>query len=162
MVSEDILGGLKSALNRGESLRQAMMSFYNAGYKKEDIEVAARALQEQKSGQPVQQTQPIQQTQPVQQIKPKPKEITPQPVKTIQRVSSYGQKPVQKQIVRLQPKPVKTIQRVSSYEKKPGKPKRKWDLFIMISILVVLLGILAGFFIFKQELIDFFNRIFEA
>ena len=44
MVREDILGGLRNALARGQPLKQAMMSFYNAGYLKEEIEEAARAL----------------------------------------------------------------------------------------------------------------------
>ncbi len=41
-----ILGGLESALSRGESLQKAMNSFYNAGYEKELIEEAARKFQE--------------------------------------------------------------------------------------------------------------------
>jgi hypothetical protein len=41
-----LLGGLESALARGQPLKQAMISFYNAGYKKEDIENAARKFQE--------------------------------------------------------------------------------------------------------------------
>ena len=42
MVNEEILGGIEAALLRGQSLRQAMISFYNAGYKKEEIEEAAK------------------------------------------------------------------------------------------------------------------------
>jgi len=146
MVNEEILGGLKSALNRGESLRQAMMSFYNAGYKKEDIEAAARALQEQESGQSIQQPQQIQQAQsiheksiqqpqPTQQLKSKPKTISTQPVKTIQRVSNY--------------------------EQETPKPRKEWLLFVMIVLLLVLLGALAGIFFFKSELMEFFNKLFS-
>lgn len=43
LTNQEILGGIKSALSRGETLKQAMMSFYKAGYKKEEIEDAARA-----------------------------------------------------------------------------------------------------------------------
>ena len=43
LTNQEILGGIKSALGRGENLKQAMMSFYQAGYKKEEIEDAARA-----------------------------------------------------------------------------------------------------------------------
>jgi len=43
LTNQEILGGLKAALDRGQSLKQAMMSFYQAGYKKEEIEDAARA-----------------------------------------------------------------------------------------------------------------------
>ncbi len=45
MVRGDIVGGIKLALSKGQSLQQAMQSFYNAGYKKEEIEEAARAIQ---------------------------------------------------------------------------------------------------------------------
>lgn len=44
-MNEEILGGLKSATNRGESLQQAMLTLYNAGYKKDEIEEAAQAFQ---------------------------------------------------------------------------------------------------------------------
>ena len=45
MVNQEILGGLRLVLNRGESLEKAMLSFYNAGYRKEEIEEAAQFLQ---------------------------------------------------------------------------------------------------------------------
>jgi len=47
MVRNDILSGIKSSVLKGETLQQAMMSFYNAGYQKQDIEDAARALQQE-------------------------------------------------------------------------------------------------------------------
>lgn len=47
MVNEEIIGGLLSALSRGESLQKGMMSFYNAGYKKEEIEDSAREIYRQ-------------------------------------------------------------------------------------------------------------------
>lgn len=144
MVNEEILGGLRSALNRGESLKKAMMSFYDAGYKKEDIEVAARALQEEKFGQSIQQTQPtgqpvqqakkIQQAQPAQQIKSGPETVSQQPIRTVQRVSNY--------------------------EQENFNPGREWLLFVMIALLLVLVGILAAVFLFKEELTEFFNKLF--
>lgn len=47
MVRNDILSGIKASVLKGETLQQAMMSFYNAGYQKQDIEDAARALQQE-------------------------------------------------------------------------------------------------------------------
>ncbi|HLC87205.1 MAG TPA: hypothetical protein VJH65_02945 [Candidatus Nanoarchaeia archaeon] len=44
MTNISILSGLKLAVSRGETLQQAMQSFYNAGYKKEEIQEAARDL----------------------------------------------------------------------------------------------------------------------
>lgn len=64
MVREDILGGLELAMSRGETLEQAMYSFFNAGYKKEDIEEAARVLVQQN---PQAQNQQPQQNIPSQQ-----------------------------------------------------------------------------------------------
>ena len=48
MVNEDILGGLKAALVRKQSLRQAMISLLNAGYEKTEIKEAAISLQREK------------------------------------------------------------------------------------------------------------------
>ena len=47
MVNIDLLEGLKVAISKGETLQQAMQSFYNAGYNKKDIEESAKALQYQ-------------------------------------------------------------------------------------------------------------------
>ena len=41
-LNDEIIGGLISALSRGESLEKAMMTFYNAGYEKEEIEDSAK------------------------------------------------------------------------------------------------------------------------
>lgn len=41
-VNEEIVGGLMSALSRGEGLEKAMMTFYNAGYEKDEIEDSAK------------------------------------------------------------------------------------------------------------------------
>jgi hypothetical protein len=57
-MNNEILQGLKIAVQRGQSLRDAMMSFYNAGYKKQEIEEAARHIS---ISSPVQQKQNSQQ-----------------------------------------------------------------------------------------------------
>ncbi len=138
MVKEEIFEGLKVALSKGESLQRAMMSFFNAGYSKEEIEEAARYLQRsQTSSQPQspQQTQP-QKTQPVQQ----------QPRRTQPKVRP------------LQQPPKKTIQKVSAYE---GKPKSTGVIVtgILIFFLILLLGVLVAVFLFKDELAAFFGNI---
>ena len=63
-VREDIFGGLKLAVEKGETLEQAMISFFNAGYKREDIEETARVYQSGYYPQPV---QPVQQAPQIQQ-----------------------------------------------------------------------------------------------
>lgn len=52
MVNESLVEGLKTAIVKGESLNQAMMSFYNSGYDKAEVEEAARFLQSLQTKQP--------------------------------------------------------------------------------------------------------------
>jgi len=172
MVNEEIFEGLKLALSKGESLKQAMMSFYNAGYKKEEIEEAARALQGQRI-----EKEPI---QTVQQAKPKKQKE----IKTPQKVSGYGTpeqikmqpspkikqgidaaiKQLKKIKVHTVPKtirqkPVKTVspKRVSSYEE---KPRGKLITLLLIFFLLFLVGVLAAIFLFREELVEAFNSLF--
>jgi dihydroorotase len=45
---EELEGGIKVALSRGQELKPIMVSYYNAGYKKEDIQEAAKRAQQEK------------------------------------------------------------------------------------------------------------------
>jgi len=163
MVNEEIFAGLKVALFRGETLQQAMMASYNAGYKKEEIEEAARALQMQQfqqiqphpTAQPQQITQPIQQPVKPRQIEPKeqPRKLFKKSVK-IPKIRKF-RKTIVKQ------KPERVAQKVSSYQKPAKKPERILMTFVLIFILLVLLGVLAAVFFFKTDLIDFFNSLFS-
>lgn len=47
-MNEEIFGGIRAAVNKGETLQEAMMTFYNAGYKKDEINEAAKAFQLQR------------------------------------------------------------------------------------------------------------------
>jgi FtsZ-interacting cell division protein ZipA len=133
MINIEILEGLKVALSKGESLKQAMTSFYNAGYKKEDIEETAQTLyQSQQPTTPLAQQKPVTAEQPVQ---------TAKPVQPVQQV-----------------KPDKTIQKVSNYEQKSIKYKAK--IIILITILIILFGALIGVFLFKNELVNFFGTLY--
>ena len=103
MVKPEIVEGLREAVGRGEPLRKAMMSFFNSGYTKEEVEEAAI---EMKKIQPVilptvQSVAPGQPIQPnlVPQVQQTPFSQPPQfrplpqfPAQTIQAVSDYGQK----------------------------------------------------------------------
>ena len=136
MAREDIVAGLKSALAKGESLKQAMITFYNAGYNREDIQEAARALQSDQLTQGIVQPQiPIQpQQQPTQ---------TQQQIQQPQAIQSQVQQPTQ--------------QRVSGY----GKPKKTGRTLIitLVVVLSLLLGLLAVIFIFKDQLTDILNKL---
>ena len=153
MVRDDILGGLNSALARGQSLKQAMMSFYNAGYTKAEIEEAAQVL---KSGMNFQQPQiQIQQTQ-VQQSS----QLQTQPQQSVQKVSAYGtlntqQTQVQKPQIQIQ-QPYQINQNISSYGQ-AEKPKGKTAIFILVFLLLLLFGALVTVFFFKDEILSFFS-----
>lgn len=81
MVKEEIVEGLKYAVAKGESLPKAMMSFYNAGYLKKDVEEAARVLQAPQLPQTQQSTQPAQSGQ------------LQAPVRVVQKISEYKERP---------------------------------------------------------------------
>lgn len=50
MVRQDILGGLRNALERGESLEEAKNIFISTGYNAAEIEEAAKILSEKVAG----------------------------------------------------------------------------------------------------------------
>lgn len=177
-MNEEILGGLKSAIERNESLKKAMMTFYNAGYKKEEIEEAARFLSQNPIPAPSQ-TLPVVQAEPA---KPKqglfqkkeaqklssPKTaptvpsavpvaplVSPQPAPSTplvnkQIVSNYGNQ-IQKPLPQNQ-------QKVSNYTEK--KSNDTVLIVILIIILVLLFGILASIFLFKNQIINFLSSMF--
>jgi hypothetical protein len=167
MVNSEILGGLKLALSKGESFKQAMITFYNAGYKKEEIEEAARILQSEN----IEQKEISQ--KPETPLKQRPIQKSSKPKKSIQKVSIYG-KPTEIKSLMQQEEPATTeqfkeikttaepkkeiSQKVSSYEN-IQKPKGKLIIILLIFFLLFLLGSLVAVFLFKQELIDFFNKL---
>lgn len=83
MPKEDIIGGLLLAVQKGESLEQAMLSFFNAGYKREEIEDAAREVQ----------TLP---DFPIQKPQPRPK-VSLKPASKLKKLPQTSQlKPIKK------------------------------------------------------------------
>lgn len=129
MVNEDILQGLKSALARGESLKQAMISFYNSGYTKDEIEEAARALKVGQAEQP-----------------------PPQPAQPQAEKSKTEKATIKEPTAKL-----KTVQRVSEYE--PKKSKGKGLIIILIILLVLLIAALVGVFLFRNTLTNLLNKL---
>ena len=128
-MEQTIIEGIKQALARGQTLQQAMESFYYAGYSKEDIENAARAFQ---GTQPASPQTSAQQTAPVKKLKTN----TLFSKKPVQKVSNYEPaKPIQK----LQPK---QGQKVSGYQRQKTKPGIDWILILMLLGLFALIGVL--------------------
>ena len=120
MVNQEILGGLRSSVNRGESLQKVMATFYNAGYKKEEIEESARALHQEQLQKPK-----IPETPQV-ETKEKTKTKFLPPKKPVPKISSYGtEKPMKKQ-------------------KKKGS---KGLLIAIVSAAIIFIGLLIAFLI---------------
>lgn len=142
MVNQDILEGLRSALAKGKSLKQTMISFYNAGYKKEEIEEAARTLQTQPAVQPI-----LQVPQPVAQPVTQPGQSQPQ-----------IQQPIQQAQIQQQAQMLSTLQSVSGY----GKTKKsgKTLIIILAGFLVFLIVLVVTIFLLKDTLVGLLNKLF--
>jgi hypothetical protein len=145
MLNPDILGGLKSAITRGYSLEEAMLSFLNAGYKREEIEEAAQSFQ----------TQAAQASASI--------EWSPQPIwASKQNLQTKQIKPVlistPKQMPAAPPKQVVT-KGVAAYTNHNVSRIRTITIILVI-LLLVLLGILGLMYLFKNQIIDFFNNLF--
>jgi hypothetical protein len=149
-MNRDIVEGLRNALSRGYTLEKAMMSFYNAGYKKEEIEEAARVLHEHPS-------QPL--SHPGKNVseevqKPVTKPLSPECHPRPHPIPPIVFKPVEE----VKPKE-RDRQLISKYEEKIA-PKGKLTIILLLASLFILIFFLISAFLFKEELVDFFNSLF--
>lgn len=156
MSKEDILGGIKNAVSRGWTLKDAMQSFYNAGYPKEEIDQAAREFLSQNSpnNKPVQnqQTQPQKQIQP-QQIIPSPPQPSVKPFIPQQTFSSMQSAQSNQPI---QSNQTNTPMQTQKPEIQQSNGKFGWIVFLII-LLVALIGLAVVLFIFKDRIIELIN-----
>ncbi len=168
MINEDILGGLKSALERGQPLQKAMVSLYTAGYKREEIEEAARSLagvsEETVPVAPIApKVIPVPISPPIQKIVTEEIPVAPMPspeplYKPSPRTSAYNT--LKKQI---KPRDIAEVyapaQKVSNYDEDSGK--ERVIIIFLVFLLIVLSGILALIFLFKEQIINFFGQFFS-
>ncbi|VVB83960.1 Uncharacterised protein [uncultured archaeon] len=159
MINEEILGGLKSALERGEPLKKAMITMLNSGYQREEIEEAARAM----NGVNIQPQPQLLIKQPAPVVSALVKQLNPivsSPIKQIPATPQINQQPMQipqQYIPQQQYQPVQIIQKVSEYG---NSNKDKAMIYILMGVLIFLFGLLLTIFIFKQDLINFFSSMF--
>ena len=139
MVREDILSGLKHAISKGESLKEAMMSFYRSGYPKGEIEEAARMIQNEQVQKKMEMIQQIQETK-----------LTTQ--KPLQKISQYIP---QNQITQF-PIQQKSIQKISNYEEEKNS-RLGWIILIAGSLMIIAAVVLV--IIFKEQVTAFFNNL---
>jgi hypothetical protein len=202
MVNSEIYGGLLTALQRGSSWYDAMMSLYNAGYPKEEIEETAGILKNHLTGKIVHKSpepqkevekkiippspvlkpafgqRPVVNLKPVANIQsvPVPSRM-PAPVQTPQRmvpapantpafrqtVSSYAITPKKEIPVQSPPKIIPLsqpiTQKVSSYPAPSFEKKSKISLVVLFILLIILLGALAGLFLFRDKIFEFLGSL---
>lgn len=176
MLNQSILEGLKQALAKGESLREAMMSFYSAGYDKKDIEEAARALHMQEPLYRVEQ-HPIVSEKPIKQLKP----LTQQPhYETPEKIITEEKEVFKKEIVKtplpsfdtptepkfFKPQPYHPdlkegfYQHVSGYTQKKPNPNKKLFILLLTLFFLCLLGVLAAVIFYKEQVTELINSVF--
>ncbi len=124
-VNLEVFGGLKRAAERGEDLKNSMMTFYRSGYAKEEIEDAARLFLEEK--------EKMKKIAGAQIINPN--------LKDPNKKNQIGP------------------QKASKYGKEKGPMGDKTTIFL-IATLILLVLILVSVFLFKSEMVDFFNKMF--
>lgn len=183
MVREDIIGGLKSALTRGFSLKDAMISFYNAGYTKEDIEEAARKLQYQieenkelkelimqtnnKALSPGGVSLPAEKRHAIHAPKAFAKNLGLMSSRSSASISNKAPSKTAEN----EEMPVagfKMLRRAGAEEKPKNKNHAsgykagtgiRVITIVLVVLLVLLLGIMGAIFIFKNQIIQFFNGL---
>jgi hypothetical protein len=129
-MEKTIAEGLKQALARGQSLQQAMESFYYAGYPKENIEAAAREIQGIEINQ-------------IQKKKVVAKPLVAKKVKPVQKVSNYVPQNTKKIIPKKSSVPPQKASKYSpEYKRQNTRPGIDWILLLMLFGLFALIGIL--------------------
>ena len=138
MVRQDILTGLRNALERGYSLEQAQKTLFNSGYSARDINEATRFLAGGLTNHEMKNYIQPQQANQIGNISTNDEE----PKKQIQQLSQYS---VQKQI--------------PSYHEHSSAGF--WILFvILILLLFSLIGLLITIFFQKDKVITLFQSLF--
>ncbi len=170
MVNKEILVGLRAALSKGETLKDAMMSFYNAGYVKEEIEASALELyqgdfngekinfSEDKQGQLQKPTIPkIDQIQKKNQL-PVIQKIEKKKVeeKFLEDSKTEKKQEFEEQPQKIEKRPVNNTPKVSDYSEKPVKCKNGL-LMILLYVVIFLLGVSIVVCFFKDKIIDFIS-----
>ncbi len=179
MVNEEVLGGLISGLERGESLKKAMVTLFNAGYKKEEIEEAAAMANQLGIKQKIIPLKVIPEKMNPEdkgetkidginasQVNPQTFGAaikTPEAIKAQQpsfepRLTPTSTKRQSENAPKLNSS--KSVQKVSNYTDKSSKEKMM--IFLLIALLVFLVGVLVAIFMFREELINFFSSYFVS
>ena len=155
MVNQEILGGLRAAAVRKQPMRNAMMSFLNAGYDRTEIQEAAISLRMEKR-------KPQQKVEGNVSEKPKLKKVHfhPKPKKDLKKLPKMDAS-----VERVKNEKVRKVNKksqVSAYEKsQPKKTIVRVLLVLIVAMLsLVFLGIVILVLAFRSEVVAFFSKLF--
>lgn len=151
MVREDIMGMLKTAIQKGKNIQQTIQSIYNSGYSKKEVDEAVDILNKFGFQQPVR-VPPVAKQIPPPKIA-QPKGETPQVVSSYPPAAQFQPYYMPQQFF-----PPQIVQRVSAYEP-PKAQMGRIVTMIMVIMLIILFGILVTVFLFKEELTSFINNL---
>ena len=149
-MREEILAGLKNALERGESLERAVQSFINAGYNPAEVRQAAQLLSDGALSTLHPQTEPIRKIQMQSSIQNIREPAQTQPIQQVQQEKIYTPRPPAEQF------PTRKLNNGMPFQpvRKKTNSGKRIAVIILILILLALIGGLVYVIIFGQEFID--------
>jgi len=161
MVREDIVAGLRNALERGYSLQIAKQSFISAGYSEMEVEDAARYVStgvlsstQDRMSSLANRTQSRQQSEESNLQGALIQQTTGQQPQQLQEQGSSQQvQPVQESY------PTQQLEQNLSASNPIVKPKRQinWKLVLLISVLAILVIILILTLVFRGQIVNLFS-----
>ena len=160
MQKEEIIAGLKTAIEHGESLEKAKQTFINAGYNPREIEEAAASMggfltsfPSQSAPQKLNSFQ--QKSSYSNQIKQAMQEKEPEFNLPVPKPSSQSQQTSKTNQFQNSPQTNQNIQQQYQPEKKTGKKL----IIIIIFILLILLSFLVISIFLKEPILDFIKNL---
>ncbi|MBU2503497.1 MAG: hypothetical protein KJ879_00380 [Nanoarchaeota archaeon] len=153
MPSQDLIEGLKYALSRGDTLDKAMMTFYNSGYPKAEVEEAASEL---KSQSPIAPVMPVSMGAPVQQP------ASPFPSTPHSQFSQVAQSPTAAPIPVASSAPVyQSFPPLQPYGvgARESETTGKIIIVLLAMVLILLFGFLLSIFVFRGQLSEFLTGL---
>ncbi len=141
MVRQDIVAGLRNALERGISIDSAKNSLLSAGYSMEDVEEATNFISAGAalSAQPQYVKSPADHVRPSKSTRQQtpPRQFQPQMQQQSQQFQQFQQIP-------------------SRIDKKPKFFSRNWKIMILSIVLILLIVAFALILLFKDSIADMF------
>ena len=157
---EDVMPGLKNALDRGDSMESAVQSFINAGYDPEEVRQASKMLLSGTDPYTLKQTQQPQTQSPNDLPKaPGQTKQTQQNQQSQQNTQNQHQQNNQQNEDQKKTQNQQNQQRQSPIIKPKKSGSFKWIVISLIA-LILLLGSLIVFLVFREQIIDMLSGLF--